>query len=531
MSTEQQYWITGDICLDVMARQACKKHVLINLSDLSYQTMKALMAAYPHSVSNEQLVDQVWRHTAVSPETVTQRIAIIRKALVEADIDPKSYLSATRHVGYRWLKPVNKTTRLKHKNKHRLVVISAVLLMLLIGWLFFSDVLFKGQEQAEVSKVNSTAVVSSEELADQAWNYLGMHNAHSNKLAMGLFREALSLDSNHVDSLTGLSFALSHEVTKFNQDNDLLVEARSLALKAIEIDELNARAWTALAFVDDANGHLDQAIEGYENAIKLAPQNTSAISSLAYLYGVKGQLVDALRLNVSVLGSDQHYLDLQLAHVLELLGFEVLAEQWYNKADILSPDNVFVTHSKSKFLLSNNKVNLAVSVINEAKAKGLMRPELPILLGLLAWKTADFDVALSHFENAIEIDSGNMSAQLLMNSLLMESTPGDVRKNRLADIENKWFEQPYTWPDSWIYQAHFYAQIGDLETALKSLRQGFISGYRDYQWLSWLPAFDVLKNKFQWRQLMIEMQADVSAQRQQVLHADWLPTSFLDPKN
>ncbi len=532
MNTEKQFWVTGEICLDVMAQQAFRKQMRIKLSDLSFRAMKVLIAAYPDSVSNQQLVDQVWMQSAVSPETVTQRVAMIRKALIEVEIDPKAYLSATRHVGYRWLKPVIKTEkRIGHKKRNVLVAVSVVLMLMLIGWWFSSDDFLDEKIPIELSKVNSSAVVSTEDLANQALKYLRMHNAKSNQLAIGLYREALVLDANHVNSLIGLSFSLSHEVTKFNQNHDLLTEARSLALRAIEADESNARAWTALAFADDASGYLDKAIEGYENAIKLAPGNDSSISSLAHLYAVKGRLIDALKLNLSVVDSNQHYLDLQIANVLGLLGFEVLAEQWYNKADMLSPDNVFTTHQKARFLLSRNKIDQAILTINQANARGVKRPELPILSALIAWKNKDFETALSHLEKAILIDSGDMNAQLLMKSLLHQSATSEVRRELLVDVRKNGLDMPFTWPDPWIYRAHFYAQIGDMETALQSLQKGFLVGYRDYRWLSWLPAFEALKNESRWQQLMADMQADVSAQRQQVLNADWLPTSFLDPQN
>ena len=534
MDLKHQYWLTGEISLDVLTRKAHHQNLRINLSDLSFKTMQALIRAFPATISNQELIDDVWQKTAVSPETVTQRIALIRKALSDVGLDPREYLSSTRNVGYRWLKPIVKTEkRVQHRNRKVFYAVSIPLLFMLIGWWLLADVFFDEQPSTELSNVDSTssAVVSVEDLANQALKYLRMHNAKSNQLAIDLYREALVLDANHINSLIGLSFALSHEVTKFNQSYELLEEAKSLAAKVIELDESNSKAWTALAFADDASGHINQAIEGYQNAIKLAPENASSISSLAYLYSVKGRLVEAFKLNLSVLDSDMHYLDLQIAHVLELLGFEVLAEQWYNKADMLSPDSVFATYQKSKFLLSRNKIDQAVSTINQAYERDIKRPELPSLMALIAWKNGNFEAALSHLEDAISIDAGNMNAQLLMHSLLLKSATGETKENMLHKVKNNWLNDSFTLPDPWIYQAHYYAQIGDAEAALASLKQGVLNGYRNHRWLIWLPAFEPLKTDPQWQQLMADIHADVSEQRQQVLDADWLPTSFLDPQN
>ncbi len=532
MDLKHQNWLTGEISLDVLTRKAHHQNTRIKFSDLSFKTLQALIRAFPATISHQELIDEVWQKTAVSPETVTQRIALIRKALSDVGLDPKEYLSSTRNVGYRWLKPIVKSEkRVRHRKRTGLYAVSVTLLFMLVGWWLLTEVFFDEKTTTELPKAHSTAVVSADDLANQALKYLRMHNAKSNQLAIDLYREALLLEANHINSLIGLSFALSHEVTKFNQSYELLQEARSLALKVIEIDESNSKAWTALAFADDASGYLDKAIEGYENAILLAPENASSISSLAYLYSVKGRLVEAFKLNLSVLDSDMHYLDLQIAHVLELLGFEVLAEQWYDKADKLSPDNVFATYQKARFLLSSNQTNQAVITINQASGRGVIRPELPTLLALIAWKNGDFESALSHLENAISIDAGDMNAQLLMHSLLLKSATGERRENMLLKVKNNWLNDSFTWSGPWVYQAHFYAQIGDEESALKSLENAFLAGYRNYKWLSWLPAFETLKANLQWQHLMTDIQDDVSQQRQQVLNADWLPTSFLDPKN
>ena len=39
---------------------------------------------------------------------------------------------------------------------------------------------------------------------------------------------------------------------------------------------------------------------------------------------------------------------------VEILGFDNMAERWYLKADVLSPDNVFATFQRAQFYFSKN---------------------------------------------------------------------------------------------------------------------------------------------------------------------------------
>ncbi len=528
MKQQPPVWVTGEITLDSVAQRAYKQHKPIELSELSFKVMLALVKAYPQSLSSQDLIDQVWQQVAVSPETVTQRIALIRRALAQEGIDHKQYLSSTRHVGYRWIKMV----KLK-PSKPRSQKLWVVMALVLVGLLASATWFFNSRDSISEPRTNKTSTqISANDLTQQAWEYLDKHTAKTNGLAIGLFRQAISIDSDHVNALTGLSIALSHQVTKFNQSDELLAEARTLALKAVEIDDSHAQAWAALAFVDDANGDLDLAISGYEKAITLAPKNSSTISSLAYLYSKKGRLVEALQMGLSVLDSEQIYLDVQIAQIMELLGFDLLAAQWYRKADVLAPDNVFATYNRARFYLARNQQEQAKDIINQAMDRGVERPELPILLGLMAWKNNDPSHAIQYFQQAIDIDPDDMQAHLLLLSMQADTAATAALQSQLVEIKSKYFHgELTTWPDQWVHQAQLLAHFGAEEEALDHLREAYVAGYRNSLWLQWLPAFQSLQDQTAWQDLMADMQLDVSNQRDQLLSADWLPTSFLDPKN
>src|SRR5690606_16569981 len=339
------------------------------------------------------------------------------------------------------------------------------------------------------------------------------HETKSDQLAIGLFRKSLAINPNHIDALTGLSIALSHAVTNFNQPETLLIESQQIAELAISINPDHSQAWAPLAFVYDAMGELKEAVFRYQRALALNPKDSATASSLAYLYGEQGRLVEALKLNIEALGSRQMYLDLQIAKVLDLLGFDAVAEQWYAKADDLSPDNVFATHLRARYYLSRNQYQEAKKVVDGAIERGVLRPELPLLNGIIAWIQGGDSMALESFEQAVAIDATDIEAQIW---LFLIQHPGDTAASLKQNFINQWFMPSYGWPDSWVSQALFYAHFGDNKLALESLDQAYLAGYRNHMWLLQIPVFKALHSNSSWLRLMEKMQNDVSKQRQEL---------------
>lgn len=77
----------------------------ISLPRLSFDLLTALVRAAPNTVSQEELLAQVWPGLVVSPETVTQRVKLLRDALGDDSRAPR-YIGLVRGRGYRLLVPV-----------------------------------------------------------------------------------------------------------------------------------------------------------------------------------------------------------------------------------------------------------------------------------------------------------------------------------------------------------------------------------------------------------------------------------------
>jgi DNA-binding winged helix-turn-helix (wHTH) protein len=77
----------------------------IALPKLSFDLLLVLIQEAPNLVKIDTLIDKVWRGLVVSPETVIQRVKLLRDALGD---DPKSprYIESLRGFGYQLIAPV-----------------------------------------------------------------------------------------------------------------------------------------------------------------------------------------------------------------------------------------------------------------------------------------------------------------------------------------------------------------------------------------------------------------------------------------
>jgi len=512
-----QIIVTADLTVNEDAQQVYKNKQLINLTDLSFQTLLALIKASPNVISTDELIDQVWQSIAVSPETVTQRIALLRKAL-SADVEANDkYIKSIRNKGYRWVPVVKKSKQSNFKiNKWLILEIG---FMSLFVYLILNQLIeFKSKAQT-----TATSQISSDDYTQQAWRYLDKHDAKSNQLAIELFEKSLQIQADRLDGLVGLSIAYSHAVSKFNQPHELLQKAISLAEKASILYTDEAKTWAALAFAHDVNGEIDTAMLFYQKSLNINPQERSAQGALAYLYGIKGELIKSLKMNLQLLDSDQEYTNLQIAQNLHLLGFVELADQWYQRADNLSPDNVFASNLRVRFLISNQRYQAAQHLLDEAILRGINRPELYTLQGILYMIEGKTSAASNSFDQALTIKNEDSEAQVWA---LIVSGEAEAF---ISESEDKWFNETSLWPTDIINRVVLYAAVGNREKMLIALKDAFNKGYMDSQWLLHLPPIKPYLSDPEFLHLLDKIQQKAGSQRDEILNASWLPKGFLDP--
>ncbi|MGH8309031.1 MAG: winged helix-turn-helix domain-containing protein, partial [Steroidobacteraceae bacterium] len=95
----------GDLIIDTGRQLVTRGDQEIPLPRLSFDLLLALLRAAPNLVPLDGLMQQVWPNLVVSPETVSQRVKLLRDALEDDPRDPR-YIAGLRGRGYRMLVPV-----------------------------------------------------------------------------------------------------------------------------------------------------------------------------------------------------------------------------------------------------------------------------------------------------------------------------------------------------------------------------------------------------------------------------------------
>ena len=95
----------ADLTVDTRRVTVLRGGQPVALAGLSFDLLVALIEAAPRVVSQDELMDRVWSGLVVGPETVSQRIKLLRDAL---DDDPRHprYVAGVRGRGYRLLPDV-----------------------------------------------------------------------------------------------------------------------------------------------------------------------------------------------------------------------------------------------------------------------------------------------------------------------------------------------------------------------------------------------------------------------------------------
>jgi TolB-like protein/DNA-binding winged helix-turn-helix (wHTH) protein len=90
----------GDLEVDVATAEVSRGDVKIPLPKLSFDLLYALINAAPAIVTNEDLLQRVWPGVLVSPESVAQRVKLLRSAIGDDSQQPR-YILGVRGRGYR----------------------------------------------------------------------------------------------------------------------------------------------------------------------------------------------------------------------------------------------------------------------------------------------------------------------------------------------------------------------------------------------------------------------------------------------
>jgi TolB-like protein/DNA-binding winged helix-turn-helix (wHTH) protein len=94
-----------DLIIELVPRRVRRAGTVIPLKTLSFDLLVTLVSAAPGLVSFEQLSERVWPGLVVTPETIVQRVKLLRSALGDDPHSPR-YVEGVRGRGYRMVAQV-----------------------------------------------------------------------------------------------------------------------------------------------------------------------------------------------------------------------------------------------------------------------------------------------------------------------------------------------------------------------------------------------------------------------------------------
>jgi DNA-binding winged helix-turn-helix (wHTH) protein/tetratricopeptide (TPR) repeat protein len=533
----REHYRIADLTVDVEAVSVIRDGRDVPLPKLSFDLLVALARRAPDVVRGDELIELVWAGTAVSDETLTQRVALLRRALGEEAKSPR-YLRAVRGRGYQLIPAVIRTeaTATLPAPPRRRVGFAGVATAVAILGLAILLVFLKSRSNGAPSPPAAAVVTgtpSVPELLARAGSYLRQHQAANNEMAIELYQRALRIEPRNPRALAGLSLALGQRATKFNQRRETTAEALKLARQAIAVDARLALAHEALGLALDSQGAVLRALAEYQRAAALDPRDTASLASAANLLQVEGHLAEALEADVKVArsgGEAPPYLEVQMGTTLALLGFDQAATVWFERALALRPDNVFAAVAYARMRLSQARFREADAIAARAVERGVRRPELLEIRGTVALLAGNAARAKGLYQEALAIAPGFPRARVRLLLLdRRETAAADLERRRvelLADLDEgrKGGDE---WPDGAIDRALLEAGFGQNAEALKALDAAIALGCRDADGLLLDPDLSRLRGDPGFGLRIEAIRRLVAAERQRVVGAPWLPPSLL----
>ncbi|MEM7586258.1 MAG: winged helix-turn-helix domain-containing protein [Acidobacteriota bacterium] len=534
-----------DLVLDVGAASVTRDDQSLHLPGLSFDLLVTLARRAPDVVPADELIAGVWQGTAVSDETLTQRVALLRRALGDDAKDPR-YVRSVRGRGYQIVPEVKADTQTSEleetsdaeppigDSRHLAwMAIAALIAATVLGWAYTTQhhTARDGDSKALVTRPPDVV-----ELLERAEVYVNRQQESDNELAVELLEKALTLQPEHPGVLAELSLALSHQVTKFNRSDDVAERAIHLAQQAIELAPEHARAHQAMGLALDSQGRITPALESYRRAHDLDAARTGALASVANLLQVRGRLAEALEANLQVLrsGDKPPYLEVQIGATLALLGFHETAIVWLDRARELRPRNVFAALTRAELELSRGRLDEADRMAAAALERGIRRTELWRVRGDVAWLQGDPIKARKVFDTAAAVDPESRRVDL--RRFVLAVAPGPTRDQQIEEVRRRIDQLREAratgdeWPTPAIIEAGLNVAFERWDEALQALDVAIDLGFRDAGLLLHDPTLAGLQGKPAFQQRLERIRRLVEAERRMVLEADWLPPSFFTPQ-
>ncbi|HZY10145.1 MAG TPA: tetratricopeptide repeat protein [Bacteroidota bacterium] len=277
-----------------------------------------------------------------------------------------------------------------------------------------------GKDLKDIRRPSKSVSAEAYELYLRGLYHLKKSKKDDNALAIEYFSEAVNKDSAFTPAIVSLANAFAvHYENGWDQSEKFLSDAEMYCKKTLLIESDNAQAYTTLGLIEVLRGNQSKGLEYFQTAIKIDPNNATALDRLALLYMLnlnepakaitfykKSQEIEPMNwLVVSNLGvgygqlknypeaikafrraiqlnPDEENSWINLGYVYERIGKYDSAIQCYQNAIQKNPLNPFTYEIIASPLLTLGKSALAESVLTQGINLMPNNLELIYLLGV-----------------------------------------------------------------------------------------------------------------------------------------------------
>ncbi|MDR7067773.1 DNA-binding winged helix-turn-helix (wHTH) protein/tetratricopeptide (TPR) repeat protein [Pseudoxanthomonas japonensis] len=484
-----------DLVIDLERQRVERDGERLSVAGLSFQLLRHLVEQGDRVVGFDELIQRVWAPAVVSEETVTQRVKLLRQALGDDGRSPR-YLRSVRGQGYQLcvrpyalpgIASADVPAPRAYRSRTLTIVVTGVVVLAACAGLWAWK-----QRATRAHALVTSPAPEQPSLLQRAAYYANIGQRDNNERAVELFEQALKEQPGNVEAQVGLSRAYSARVCLFNFPPVWAVRAQALAEQGIRAQPARAAAHAALGYSHDCRGRIGDALAGYERALALDPTADGSRASAAYLYDRKGLLAQALVANTSLRGdpSRVRHLQLQIASILDLLGYPQAAEARYRRSFTLYPDNVFSNIAWPRFLFRHGRTTEAQAALDHAMRRGTEHADLFLLAGELAQLRGDPAAALTAYRQAEALrPQASLPATL---ARLQAGSASPAWANARADRITRDLEAGAGYPSDWLEVVLLREAAGDRAAALASLQRAVDAGYRDAAYLRASPLFGTM---------------------------------------
>lgn len=520
-----------DLHIDRAAQQVRRGDVVLPVSGLSWRLLDCLVEHGTDVVDFDTLAREVWAPAVVGEDAISQRVKLLRQALGDDSRRPR-YVRSVRGRGYQLCAPPQACAPMAPPAPVEPSAAAAATaappegpqrrLHARWAWRAAGVAAAGGIIAVIVQRPDNAAHSPADPVLQRAAYYAGIGQASNNERAITLYRQALQIDPDSSAARRGLARALAADACLFNGRPGNAQEALQLAGQVLQAAPDDAAAHALRGYAHDCLGAMPQAIADYEQALLRDPDDERTRASLAYLQQEQGHLAQALKANLSLRAPERiRFRDVQIARELELLGFTDAAARRHARNFQLYPDNVFSNIAWPRALMNMGEQDKARQALDQALARGTPHPQLLRLNGELLLMGGDRQGAAEAFEQARLLRPLQSLGKTLAGLQQGSGTPSpDWIAARLREVTA---QADDGWSDAAVERALLHQAQGDAGGAIADLHRAVDAGFRDAAWLRATPLFAPLRQAPGWERLLARIEADVAAQRAQVLAASWRP--------